>query len=224
MNARVEVTKIVEELRNVQFESAFNPYRDVCKVHDHSQSANMRADILSEMLFQANLKPVDAIWIGRDLGYRGGRRTGLALTDDIRFTAHLNRWGIEASRPTKGRLVAERTATMVWDFLELIEKNIFLWNVFPFHPHTDSDEFTNRTHNAAERRFGEEILKSIQVLIQPKRIVAIGNDASKVATRIFPDSQVHCIRHPSYGGQAQFAAGVSEIYSLEKPDKQPRLI
>jgi hypothetical protein len=224
MNAGGEVRKIIEELCNVKFDRAFNPYRDVCKVHDHSKSADMRVDILSKMLLKASMKQVDAIWIGRDLGYRGGRRTGLALTDDIRFTAHLDRWGIEANRPTKGQLVAERTATMVWDFLELIEKDIFLWNVFPFHPYIDADEFTNRTHNAVERRFGEGILKSIQVLVQPKRIVAIGNDASKVATRIFPDLQVHCIRHPSYGGQAQFASGISEIYSLENQDKQPRLI
>ncbi|MBO9400529.1 uracil-DNA glycosylase [Shimia sp. R9_3] len=215
---------IVAELQNFEFDNAFNPYRDVCQAYDHEKSADMRAEILFEMLVRADEKAVDAIWIGRDLGYRGGRRTGLALTDDVRFSSHLKRWGIDASRPTKGQPVAERTASIVWDFLDLIEKNIFLWNVFPFHPHAPYDEFSNRTHNAAERRFGERVLKCIQEFIRPEKIIAIGNDASKVAVRLFPELKVHSIRHPSYGGQAEIASGISKIYSIEKNDRQPRLI
>lgn len=215
---------IVAALQSFEFENAFNPYRDICQIYDHAKSAEMRAEILFEMLVRADENAVDAVWIGRDLGYRGGRRTGLALTDDVRFASHLKRWGLDASRPTKGHPVAERTASMVWDFLDLIEKNIFLWNVFPFHPHAPYDEFSNRTHNAAERRFGEKILKSIQELIEPEKIVAIGNDASKVAVRLFPKLEVHSIRHPSYGGQAKFASSISKIYSIEKTEKQRQLI
>lgn len=224
MNELSSAEQIVGALQAFEFENAFNPYHDICKTYDHPKSADMRAEILFKMLTRADARSVDAIWIGRDLGYRGGRRTGLALTDDVRFTSHLERWGLEASRPTKGRPVAERTASMVWDFLDLIERNIFLWNVFPFHPHSPNDEFSNRTHNAAERRFGEEILKGIQELIKPGKVIAIGNDASKVASRLFPELEVHSIRHPSYGGQAEFASGISKIYSIEKPEKQPRLI
>ncbi len=224
MNKLSSAEHIVGALQAFEFENAFNPYHDICRTFDHSKSADMRAEILFEMLNRADVKSVDAIWIGRDLGYRGGRRTGLALTDDVRFSSHLERWGLEASRPTKGRPVAERTASMVWDFLDLIERNIFLWNVFPFHPHSPNDEFSNRTHNAAERRFGEEILKGIQELIKPEKVIAIGNDASKVASRLFPELEVHSIRHPSYGGQAEFASGISKIYSIEKPERQPRLI
>ena len=49
---------------------------------------------------------LDAIWVGRDLGYRGGRRTGLALTDDVYFADHLERWGLDVQRPTYGKPVA----------------------------------------------------------------------------------------------------------------------
>ncbi|MFD1156806.1 uracil-DNA glycosylase [Roseovarius aestuarii] len=215
---------IVGVLQSYRFKNAFNPYQDVCEIHDHEKSADIRADILRCMLERAEAEVVDAIWIGRDLGYRGGRRTGLALTDDIRFSNHLERWKLEAVRPTNGPPVAERTAPMVWDFLDQIPANIFLWNVFPFHPHSPRDAFSNRTHNAEERRFGEAILKSIQELIEPRRVIAIGNDATKVAQQLFPELNVHAVRHPSYGGQAEFAAGIEEIYSVSKPVKQPRLI
>ena len=42
-----------------------------------------RLQTLQSMLEVATKQDIDSIWIGRDLGHRGGRRTGLALTDDV---------------------------------------------------------------------------------------------------------------------------------------------
>ena len=70
-----------------------------------------------EILSAASAVDLDAIWVGRDLGHRGGRRTGLALTDDIQFAAHTRRWGVEAERPTRGPMLSERTASVVWEML-----------------------------------------------------------------------------------------------------------
>lgn len=67
-----------------------------------------------------------ALWIGRDLGYRGGRRTGLALTDDVHASHHARRWEIQMESPTVGTAVAERTAAVVWGMLDRISARIFL--------------------------------------------------------------------------------------------------
>ena len=149
----MKIHPFVEAVASLQFEDCFNPYSDRCEVHDRRDAPRRRAAALSAMLRRATEAPVDAIWIGRDLGYRGGRRTGLALTDDVHMGQHARRWNLDlvAERPTIGSAVAERTAAVIWGMLEHIDARIFLWNVFPLHPHESGDPFTNRQHNAHER-------------------------------------------------------------------------
>ena len=119
----------------LDFENTFNPYSKRCAVYDLDDAPRRRAHALQAMLDAATRVEVDSIWIGRDLGYRGGRRTGLALTDDVHISTHAKRWGVTVERPTKGEALAERTAAVIWSVLSRVEASIFLWNVFPLHPH-----------------------------------------------------------------------------------------
>ena len=205
----------VKDLAALRFDNCFNPYADRCEIHDHRDAPARRASTLSSMVERAQRARLDAIWIGRDLGYRGGRRTGLALTDDVHIARHADRWNLVVQRPTVGAAVAERTAAVVWRMLDRIDANIFLWNVFPLHPHDPQEPFTNRQHNARERRAGEELLKSLIDLLKPMRIVAVGNDAAGAAKRISIATPVICVRHPSYGGQTQFLQQMAELYDLD---------
>lgn len=204
----------VDAVAALRFDNCFNPYVDRCEVHDYENAPYLRATALSAMVKNAAREPIDAIWVGRDLGYRGGRRTGLALTDDVHINKHAKRWDLSAERPTIGAAVAERTAAVVWSMLDQIDARIFLWNVFPLHPHEVGEPFTNRQHNARERRAGEEVLQALITLLRPERIIAIGNDAAAAANRVADAVPVICVRHPSYGGQTQFLRQVSELYEL----------
>lgn len=204
----------VRAVANLRFENCFNPYVDRCEVYDHSDAPMRRAMALSAMVESATQRPIDAIWIGRDLGYRGGRRTGLALTDDVHIDQHARRWNLIADRPTIGAAVAERTAAVIWSVLSQIDAHIFLWNVFPLHPHEAGEPFTNRQHNARERGAGEELLQALMALLNPVRILAIGNDAAAAANRVAASVPVICVRHPSYGGQTQFLRQIEELYDV----------
>lgn len=202
----------VSDLAAFRFKNAFNPYAERCAVYDADDAPCLRSAMLTATLVAAARAELDSIWVGRDLGYRGGRRTGLPFTDDVHLGHHRARWGVDVTRPTKGEPVAERAATVVWKLLDTIPEAIFLWNVFPLHPHEEGRPFTNRLHTAEEARTGLEILRQLIGLIQPKRILAIGNDAEKAVRKLGTTAPVVRVRHPSFGGQTEFVRTTQEIY------------
>jgi hypothetical protein len=200
-------------LSETRLPSVFNPYIDRCPVHDRRDAARVRKRNLVRCLEAALSARVDTIWIARDLGYRGGRRTGVPLTDEIHLgQAGALMGGIALDRATRGPIVAERTAAIVWSVLSRIGEPAVLWNIFPLHPHEPEDPFSNRCHTRAERDATWPLLTALIAMIKPRRIVAIGQDAGKALSGL--DISVEVVRHPSYGGQAEFIAGVNQIYGV----------
>lgn len=207
-------TKFIETLKSYKGKDVFNPYTDVCNVYDKNNAHNIRTINLSEILDAAIKKGVNSIWIGRDLGHRGGRRTGLALTDEAHIFDAGKKWGLNLTQATKGEPFSERTAANIWNFVNITKQNIFMWNVFPFHPHEKDKPLTNRCHTRKEREEGLEFLKALVLLLNPEKIVAIGNDAHKASIKLFPNREIYKIRHPSYGGEKEFSLQLEKLYSV----------
>lgn len=206
-------------LAETQLPSVFNPYRETCSIHDRPDAPDVRRRNLVRCLEASLDARVDTIWIARDLGYRGGRRTGVPLTDEVHLgPAGVLMGGIKLGRATRGPIVAERTAAIVWRVLSRIRQPVVLWNIFPLHPHESDDPFSNRCHTRAEREATWPLLTALIGMIRPRRIVAIGRDAGLALSGI--EIPVHVVRHPSYGGQADFIAGVRGIYGLAR-DEDP---
>jgi hypothetical protein len=180
-------------------------------VHDLADAPAVRRANLRTYLSAIEDLDVDTIWMGRDLGYRGGRRTGLALTDE-KHLPHIARSypGAAPAKATRGPEVAERTAAEIWSILARLELPPLLWNVFPFHPHEPGDEMTNRKFSARELAEVTDLNRTLIVWLGIERIVCIGQDAATYARAL--GVKVECVRHPSYGGINDFRDGMARVY------------
>jgi hypothetical protein len=206
-----EIADFVGRMTALSFEHAFNPYADACDQYDKRDAPFIRRRNLSLVLNAAMISGVDSIWVARDLGYRGGRRTGLALTDEIHLTDHAALLGAAPlTRATNGPQVGERTARVIWQVLNSLQRPIFLWNVFPFHPHEPDDPMSNRCHTGEERQLCLPLLSWLIDKLNPRSVVAIGRDAETALSHL--NISVCKVRHPSYGGQAEFVSGVRAHY------------
>lgn len=115
----------VEHLKSIELENVFNPYADFCEYYDVLDAPQIRTNNLNELLISAIQNQVQTLWIGRDLGHRGGRRTGLALTDEYHLDDLNLKWDTHLIKATKGISITENTATAIWSILNSINENIF---------------------------------------------------------------------------------------------------
>lgn len=204
----------VKCLAAIALDNVFNPYSDVCSIHDRPNAPATRRRNLRTYLTAALDSGVDTIWMGRDLGYRGGRRTGLALTDEYHLS-ELERIfpGARLARATCGSAVAERTAAEIWAAVNHVKHPPLFWNVFPLHPHEPNNALSNRRFTRAELLAVEDINACLIDGLSIRRIVSIGQDAAAYACRF--GVTVEMVRHPSYGGVADFRRGIAALYGFQ---------
>lgn len=208
-------SSFVLALAEIRLPNVFNPYVDQCDVYDRANAPALRRHALRTYLEAITALGSDTIWMGRDLGYRGGRRTGLALTDEAHLPLFSRFYpGTDALKVTRGEVVAERTAAEIWGALSQLDMPPLLWNVFPFHPHEQGQPFTNRKFTSKELRTVDELNCELVQMLRIDRIIAIGQDAANYATQF--GARVECVRHPSYGGTTEFREGLCRLYNLAK--------
>ncbi|WP_233080148.1 uracil-DNA glycosylase [Rheinheimera soli] len=210
----MNIDSFVTDISSVQLTNVFNPYADQCDQYDEVDAAVIRRNNLREFIRVSALLGIETMWMGRDLGYRGGRRTGLALTDERHLTSFCEVYpGSVIKKSTTGPSIKERTADEIWSLLPKLNLPPLLWNVFPFHPYEAGNQFSNRKFTAKELSVAEEINAILIKGLGIKRIIAIGNDAAVYASRF--GISVEKVRHPSYGGVNEFRSGIKELYAIK---------
>lgn len=156
--------------------------------------------------------------VGEALGYRGGSLTGIPFSSGQLlqqapgvFLRQLR------DQLTLDDSTAEATATVVWQALARRRNIPLCWNAFPFHPHLPQQPQSNRAPCAAELRSGLIYLQALGAWYAPQLIAGVGNKGYLAARRAFPGHRVIPIRHPSYGGKADFLAGIERLYQRRVP-------
>jgi hypothetical protein len=207
-------TSFVHALAEIRLPNVFNPYIDLCDVHDRANAPALRRRGLRTYLEATMRGGTNTIWMGRDLGLSGGRGTGIPFTDEahLRLLARFYP-GTSVSKTTYEEAVPERTAAEVWSALMQVHTPPLLWNLFPFQPHEPERPFTNRKPTEQEIRAVDELTSELVSMLPIERIIAIGRDASRRAARF--GVLVECVRLPS-AHATEFRAGVGRLYNMSK--------
>jgi hypothetical protein len=186
---------------------SFNPYRD-------PQLARNLKHYLEAMWSSPQYQGL--LLVGEALGYRGGGNTGIPFSSCKLYTEvehpFLQSLADKLRFPQQAkRQESEATASIVWRYLQTRQQLPLLWNAFPFHPHIEGEPDSNRKPRAAELEEGVERLRQLTAIFQPLRIAGIGREGHKAAATLFPEMDVVYIRHPSYGGKADFISGMDTL-------------
>lgn len=201
-------------LKSKSFIDVFNPYTDWCKVFDIPEASIIRSNnLLNYMEKMEEIQP-SSIWVAEALGHRGGRRTGLAMTDDFNLPEVSKLLGIKNIKSACINQVREMTANQIWSLLAKLPIGDvpFLWNIFPFHPYLHKKSTSNRPLKSIELKETEDIFHYLFEFFEFDQILAIGKKSFLRLENL--GYKPTYIRHPSHGGSKIFRKQMSEIYDV----------
>ena len=147
--------------------------------------------------------------VGEAPGHKGCALTGIPFTSQ-RVLSSSDHPFIEELQPllSVSGSVTEATATIVWDYLRDCTVVPAMWNVFPFHPHKAGTPRSNRTPTTSEVHSGQPYLKLVFDILSPHKVICVGGTSAKTLAQLFPNLHTVSVRHPSFGGKAEFIAGI----------------
>ena len=222
IDASQAIESFLEELSIFKAHAVFNPWGENCEWADVHESFHVRRRNLRTVLYACAAAEEVDLWVGRDLGWRGGRRTGVPFVDEYALTAYAQSIDLTVlEKATASAAMKERTATEIHEARVRVGRKLFFWNVFPFHPHVEGDARSNRMHTRREREIGTKLLEQVLGLLPLRYVITVGNDATSAAR----EAGVNClhVRHPSYGGQHDFHRQIDEHYGLQGANEQLEL-
>lgn len=197
------IDDFINDLANFQNTSTVtNPYLN-------SDVAN-NLKLYLETMSKCTSKPI--LLVGEAPGFKGCKITGIPFTSGTVF----ERFDHPILKEIKDDIVvskveAEKTATIVWEYLTQKSTIPLFWNSFPFHPHHEYNENSNRAPTNEEINIGMSYLQRLESIFQPVVIAGIGRKGELCAKKAFPDKEVMYIRHPSNGGKSDFIKGMNKL-------------
>jgi hypothetical protein len=214
----------------------FNPWKDYDPENDASARAPLqRAEQLERYLVE-RVGRARLVLCAEAGGYQGKRQSGIAMTSERMLLGHLAKSnGIFASDVIQGggqrtssaaahRLgVTEPTATIVWGALKasgIDTRHVVLWNAFAFHPMKPGEALSNRPPTVAELAAGQEVLESFLSMFPSTRLIAIGDVAKDKLAGLQANVDNH-VRHPAWGGAADFRRDIAQVLAAPLPDCSP---
>ncbi|RQW71007.1 hypothetical protein EBB56_07435 [Halomonas sp. YLB-10] len=157
--------------------------------------------------------------VAEALGFKGGGETGIPLSSPALLRSCKHPF-IETLKPHLALVPeggSEATATIAWECFARLGLTPLVWNAFPFHPHQIARTHSNRAPRVAELHEGIDWLRRLDQLVAshstPTMVAGVGRKGTLAAQAAFPEREVVALRHPSYGGKAEFERGLRLLMS-----------
>lgn len=130
--------------------------------YEHAANAIRRGNLYIYLQQMQEINP-EIMLVGEAPGYRGCRLTGVPFTSEhllMNNMKGLNMFGKQNGyrlAAEKEKLMKETTATIIWETLIQLDIMVLSWNAFPFHPHRQDNELSNRTPLRKELLIGQTL-------------------------------------------------------------------
>ena len=201
----------------------FNQYVEEEPRVDLPGASRIRQSNLQSYMAAFSKKP-PFLLVGEAAGPWGCRFSGVPFTGERQLLSHPDFPfpGRQSSRKDPPEVVlrekghppfTSQSAEAFWAVMMPYyhRPGFLVWDVVPFHPHDPGKLLSIRTPRAREIRKYSDILGEIIRLVDPRRVVAIGNKARDGLCRIGVDFVK--VRHPARGGKEMFRAGIEQELS-----------
>lgn len=174
----------------------FNQYRQNDE-YDLAGAAELRLHNLESYISSLGRKP-HALLVGEAAGWRGCRFSGVPFTSEHQLVRlSIPCAGQQTSKNTTPR--KEGTATSFWNAALRFREVILVWNALPFHPHQPGKKLSNRRPKTRELEEHRDILERVVEMLEPVRVIAVGNVADASLARLRAGGKHEKVIHPSHG-------------------------
>lgn len=193
---------------------------DMPHVHNlfssRTEDGRKRLHNLRTYITKVTENPVKILLVGEAPGYQGTYRTGVPFCSEAILLGEQNKFGLFGGTDNgyarvyeEERIWKEPSATVVQKTINELPELPLIWATFPLHPHKPGVELSNRAPNGKEIALGAELLRDLIEIVQPERVIAVGNVAEKCLNSL--GFKVTKVRHPSHGGATQFRQQLLDI-------------
>jgi uracil-DNA glycosylase len=189
----------------------FNPYKEVCNIHDLPNAPAMRRRNLKRLLYAHKERGSQILWIFEAPSHLGARRSGAPFVNERNFEEIEGLLGTSESfeKATHGAAKAALTTVITWKLAQELKLVPLIWETLPFHPHQAGKPLTNRRPSSKEIIAYKHFLLEILEIFSPNRVLAIGRVAESALDLCGVEATY--VRHPAQGGAALFRDQVKAI-------------
>jgi hypothetical protein len=204
-----EIKKLILKLGSIDTpKTVFNPYKDVCNIHDKNNAPAIRRKNLEILLNYHYRSKTNTIWIFEANSYQGGRRSGVPFVNELMYEEIENILGIKESfkKATKTNNKVALTTKMAWNLVKELNIIPFMWESASFHFYNRNNPFSNRPVTKDESILYKDILMDVLNIFKPKKIISVGRSSERILNYL--NIENNYVRHPAHGGFVKFKKGI----------------